>query len=195
MAAALRFDDPARQSQMVFRAVMTAMSRPGRIEAIATLHARGSPPRLHGRDRAGAVRFRDAGLARSSLACGCRRCGMVPVSDGQRRLWSDRTKRRSPLWSTPTRPLSSTVLVLGTEEYPERSTTLVLNVDRLSDEGGFSLIGPGVKGAARLGVHPVRPGLIAERAGLFELFPRGVDLIFVCGARIAALPRTTIVEG
>ena len=52
---------------------------------------------------------------------------------------------------------------------------------------------PGVNGAARLDVGPLRPGFFEERAGLRELFPRGVDLVFVCGDSIAALPRTTIV--
>lgn len=194
MASALRFDDPAHQSQMVFRAVMTAMSRPGRIEAIATLHARGPLP-------------------------GCMAEIALALCDFETPVWLDpalhaaagvvewfRFQTGSPIVERPDEAAFAFVvdpdaapeldsLGVGTEEYPERSTTLVLNVDRLSDEGGFSLIGPGVKGAARLGVHPVRPGLIAERAGLFELFPRGVDLIFVCGARIAALPRTTIVEG
>jgi alpha-D-ribose 1-methylphosphonate 5-triphosphate synthase subunit PhnH len=30
-----------------------------------------------------------------------------------------------------------------------------------------------------------------ERAALAELFPRGLDILFVCGDKLAALPRST----
>jgi alpha-D-ribose 1-methylphosphonate 5-triphosphate synthase subunit PhnH len=83
---------------------------------------------------------------------------------------------------------------LGTDEYPDRATTLVLAVERLSNKQGLSLVGPGVDGVATLSVGPLREGLLEERHALREIFPRGVDMIFVCGDRIAALPRTTIVE-
>ena len=84
---------------------------------------------------------------------------------------------------------------LGTLEYPDRSTTLVIPVDEPRRGSAVGrLTGPGIAGEARLHAGPLPA---ASSAGLAEnpaLFPRGVDIVFVCGDRIAALPRTTVVE-
>ena len=85
-------------------------------------------------------------------------------------------------------------LALGTDEYPDRSTTLIVQVPELSAGRGPRLTGPGIDGARRLDVggRPERVWrVVAENP---SLFPRGVDLILAAGARVAALPRTTRVE-
>jgi alpha-D-ribose 1-methylphosphonate 5-triphosphate synthase subunit PhnH len=201
MTVALRFDDPARQSQRVFRAIMTAMSRPGRIE---TVYGLGAPAHLPG--------------LLPGLLPGCMAGLALALCDYETPVWLDlalsetagvaewfRFQTGAQLVGRPRDAAfafcSDVAFVpalaefaLGTDEYPDRSTTLVLAVDRLSNEGGASLVGPGVKGAATLGIGPLRAGFLEERAALRELFPRGLDMIVVCGDRIAALPRTTIVE-
>lgn len=84
----------------------------------------------------------------------------------------------------------------GTQEYPDRSATLVLQIE--SFEGGAPLIfqGPGIKGTASLA--PL--GLPSDFAGQWDenvsRFPRGVDLILIAGEAIACLPRSArLIEG
>lgn len=83
---------------------------------------------------------------------------------------------------------------LGTLEYPDRSTTLVVPVEELDSGRGWRLTGPGVAGETRLHAGPLHPGIPSALAGNRLLFPRGIDIVFACGDRIAALPRTTVVE-
>jgi alpha-D-ribose 1-methylphosphonate 5-triphosphate synthase subunit PhnH len=89
-------------------------------------------------------------------------------------------------------PLAS--FALGTDEYPDRSTTLALEVGGLAEGSGVQLTGPGIRDAVRLGVAALPHRFWTERALLGELFPRGVDVLFVSGNRFAALPRTTRVS-
>jgi len=76
----------------------------------------------------------------------------------------------------------------GTPEYPDRSATLIVECDRL-DQDGATLIGPGIRDMARLSL----PDAGALRANAAR-FPLGLDFLFTCGDRIAALPRSTEVR-
>ncbi len=79
----------------------------------------------------------------------------------------------------------------GTHEYPDRSATLVLQVEALRSDGSVELSGPGIPSPLRFGV----PGLGAEfwhaMADNHTGFPIGVDVIFVSPTGIAAVPRST----
>jgi alpha-D-ribose 1-methylphosphonate 5-triphosphate synthase subunit PhnH len=77
---------------------------------------------------------------------------------------------------------------IGTAEYPDRSTTLIVECDALSDEGA-TLRGPGIKDTATLSL----PEVAAFQANA-RLFPLGLDHFLTAGAQIAALPRTTKVS-
>jgi alpha-D-ribose 1-methylphosphonate 5-triphosphate synthase subunit PhnH len=82
---------------------------------------------------------------------------------------------------------------LGTPDYPDRSTTLILQVASLSDGDALSLSGPGIRGTTTLRVAGLPQDLVAQLSDNRALFPRGVDLLLVAGNDVAALPRTTIV--
>jgi alpha-D-ribose 1-methylphosphonate 5-triphosphate synthase subunit PhnH len=74
---------------------------------------------------------------------------------------------------------------IGTAEYPDRSATLIVEMDDLR-AGGAVLTGPGIKEVAGLNL----PDVAAFRANR-ALFPLGLDFFFTCGDRLAALPRST----
>lgn len=74
---------------------------------------------------------------------------------------------------------------IGTAEYPDRSATLIVEMDDLRAEGAV-LTGPGIKEVAGLNL----PDVAAFRANR-ALFPLGLDFFFTCGDRLAALPRST----
>ena len=77
---------------------------------------------------------------------------------------------------------------IGTPDYPDRSTTLIVELERLSAQGA-RLTGPGIETTAALAL----PELAAFQAN-HALFPQGLDFFFTCDTRIAGLPRSTILE-
>jgi alpha-D-ribose 1-methylphosphonate 5-triphosphate synthase subunit PhnH len=79
----------------------------------------------------------------------------------------------------------------GANEYPDRSTTLILQVDSLKHGNAFELRGPGIDGTATLRAM-IEPVDLFERLAVNEtLFPRGIDVVLVSGEAIVAIPRTT----
>ena len=77
---------------------------------------------------------------------------------------------------------------IGTPEYPDRSATLIVEVEELGSAHG--LTGPGIRERAALTVPG--PGALQLNAALF---PLGLDFFLCAGRHLAALPRTTVVEG
>lgn len=79
---------------------------------------------------------------------------------------------------------------IGTPEYPDRSATLIVEVEVLSMKGA-ALSGPGIKKTALLSL-PETDAFRANRAR----FPLGFDCYFTCANRVAGLPRSThVLEG
>jgi alpha-D-ribose 1-methylphosphonate 5-triphosphate synthase subunit PhnH len=184
------FADPVHGAQTCFRAVLRAMARPGRIERLPSLLA-GVPP------------F-PLGLAAASLA--------LSLCDIDTPVWLDEATRPAAAYMTfhcGAPPVASpgearfafvgdaTVLppldsfALGSDEYPERATTVVIEVGALTAGSGACLTGPGIDGQARLAAAEVPARFWHERTALAELFPRGIDVVLVCGDSLAALPRST----
>jgi alpha-D-ribose 1-methylphosphonate 5-triphosphate synthase subunit PhnH len=89
-------------------------------------------------------------------------------------------------------PLSA--FAQGTDDYPDRSTTLVLAIDALGSGRNARLAGPGIKERASLALAPLTEAFIADLAGNHARFPRGVDCVFVAGGKLAAVPRSTRIE-
>jgi alpha-D-ribose 1-methylphosphonate 5-triphosphate synthase subunit PhnH len=79
----------------------------------------------------------------------------------------------------------------GTNEYPDRSTTLILQVDSLTHGPSIELRGPGIDGTAVLQAAIQPPDLFERLAINPVLFPRGIDVMLVHDDSIVAIPRTT----
>ena len=77
---------------------------------------------------------------------------------------------------------------IGSAEYPDRSATLIVEMEALAPEGA-RLRGPGIRTQAALSLPEVEA---FQRNAV--LFPLGLDFFFCAGSRLAALPRTTRVE-
>lgn len=77
---------------------------------------------------------------------------------------------------------------LGTAAYPDRSTTVIVERQTLSNNGAV-LRGPGIKDRRTLSL----PDTQVFHANAAQ-FPLGLDFIFTSGDRLAALPRTTRVD-
>lgn len=77
---------------------------------------------------------------------------------------------------------------IGTPEYPDRSATLIVELDELTSSG-CELSGPGIKQTSQLSLPETKA--FQKNA---MLFPLGLDFYFTCGDKIAALPRTSKVK-
>ncbi|OSN01884.1 MULTISPECIES: phosphonate C-P lyase system protein PhnH [Lonsdalea] len=81
----------------------------------------------------------------------------------------------------------------GNEMTPEKSTTIILEVDGLNNGRCLKLSGPGVNNVKIISPHlpaPIRRYL-CERP---HAFPMGLDFLFTSGKKLLAIPRTTRVE-
>jgi len=84
---------------------------------------------------------------------------------------------------------------IGSNEYPDRSTTLILQVESLARGRTYELRGPGIDGTASLRAT-IEPKDLFQRLSINEtLFPRGIDVVLVSGESIVAIPRTTRLVG
>jgi len=80
---------------------------------------------------------------------------------------------------------------LGSNEYPDRSTTLILQVESLSEGRVYELHGPGIDGTAILRAT-IEPDDLFDRLAInAKLFPRGLDVMLVHDDAVVAIPRTT----
>ncbi len=80
-------------------------------------------------------------------------------------------------------------------DYPDRSTTIVLQLRSLSRGVLLWLAGPGIHGDATLRADPLPHGFREQWQANAVAFPLGVDLILAAGDEVAALPRSTRITG
>jgi alpha-D-ribose 1-methylphosphonate 5-triphosphate synthase subunit PhnH len=84
----------------------------------------------------------------------------------------------------------------GTQEYPDRSTTLILQVDAIGEGEEFVLSGPGIIGTTKFKANGLPPAFRQWWRTNGALFPRGVDLLLVSpDGRVVGLPRTARLTG
>jgi alpha-D-ribose 1-methylphosphonate 5-triphosphate synthase subunit PhnH len=79
----------------------------------------------------------------------------------------------------------------GTHESPDRSATLVLQVDDMKQDGPVTLTGPGILQPLRFGVERLGISFWQAMTENHAGFPMGIDVIFISRTSIAALPRST----
>ena len=186
--------NPVRDSQTVFRVLMDVMARPGTVSRILS-RVQPPPPLTPGMaalvltlcDSDTPV-WLDAGLAASpGVADFIRFHTAAPIVSE-----SGEAAFALVCESAHLPPLDR--FALGTIDYPDRSTTLIVAVETLDAGAGWRLRGPGIDGEARLAASPLPADFAGLRADIAPLFPRGLDMVFVAGDRLAALPRSTRVE-
>jgi alpha-D-ribose 1-methylphosphonate 5-triphosphate synthase subunit PhnH len=84
-----------------------------------------------------------------------------------------------------------TAFAQGTDEYPDRSATIVLQVPSLEGGAKLKLTGPGIKDGSVIQPHGLPERFAAAWAENGALYPRGIDLVVTCGTQLICLPRTT----
>ncbi|WP_333585873.1 phosphonate C-P lyase system protein PhnH [Phenylobacterium sp.] len=184
------FGDPVRESQAVFRELMESTARPGRLARFAQAPAAPAPLNR----AAGAVALTlfdfetlvwlDPALAGSEAAdwlrfhCGC------------------------PLAETPQTAAFALVTDMaqapaladfhqGDAKYPDRSTTVILQVEALEGGPVVSLSGPGIQTTTDIAPRGLPRDFWAQFETNGAQFQFGVDVLLVADDQLIALPRTT----
>ncbi|MCC7417157.1 MAG: phosphonate C-P lyase system protein PhnH [Acidobacteria bacterium] len=192
--AAPGFADPVGDAQRAFRGLLDAIAHPGRI---VSLDARVAAPAPLVPAAAAALLtlvdfetplWLDAAAAAGDAPAWLRfHCGAPIVADP--------SPARFALVSDAAAMPRLDAFAPGEDAFPDRSATIIVQVGDLHAGDGWRLAGPGIETTCRLAVDGLpdwfADALRANRA----LYPCGVDLFLAAGDRIAALPRTTLVEG
>ena len=185
------FADKVLSAQSTFRSVMEAMARPGSVQRVTA--SIGTPPPMM------------RGVAAIALT----------LFDHDTPIWLDEKmsetmdvarwlKFHSGAPIVADTSISAFALIgdagalpdldrfaLGSNEYPDRSTTLIVQVASLTQGPAYELRGPGIDGSAALNAT-FEPKDLFERLSInATLFPRGVDVVLVADDAVVAIPRTT----
>ena len=185
------FADKVLSAQSTFRSVMDAMARPGSVQRIAA--AVGPPDAMMRGSAAIALTMFD----HDTPVWLDRRMSVTPDVARWRKFHTsapviaDSSVSSFALIGDPGELASLDRFAFGSNEYPDRSTTLILQVESLTQGPVFELRGPGIDGMAVLQAS-IRPQDLFERLGInAALFPRGIDVVLVDDDSIVAIPRTT----
>ncbi|WP_027165424.1 phosphonate C-P lyase system protein PhnH [Mesorhizobium sp. WSM3224] len=188
------FAEPVFNAQVVFRAIMDAMARPGTVQ---TLQQLAHPP---------------APLSATAGAVALALC------DNDTPLWLDSPLQAeasvkawlgfhtgAPLANTPAdahfaliaKPAEMVALdgfSQGTQEYPDRSTTLILLTSDLGSGPTLLLEGPGIEKTSMIAPTGMPRHFVEQWKQNNQRFPRGVDIILAAPGQLACLPRTTRIK-
>ncbi|MBB5576789.1 phosphonate C-P lyase system protein PhnH [Rhizobium sp. BR 317] len=184
------FTDPVFDAQSVFKMMMDAMARPGIIQTVTSDIA---PPAQLG-IAAGAISLAlcdhdtpvwlSSGLAKSAMPAWLSFHTGTPVTP-------EKIEARFAFVEAGMALASFNQFAVGTQEYPDRSTTLVLEIAALEGGKELALSGPGIAGIrmiAPIGLPDTFPRIWNDNRALF---PRGVDLVLTAERQFLCLPRTT----
>lgn len=182
------FAEPVEQAQACFRAVLEAMSRPGKLTT------------------AGEGLTVPAPLAPATAAV------LLTLVDHDTPLWLDAACAPARDWIAfhcgvgfTDRPANAAfalalglpdlaTLSPGTHEQPETSATVILQAASLCEGARYRLRGPGLRTAALLAVSGLPDDFVSIWQRNRGSFPLGVDLVLCAGTTLAALPRSVTVE-
>ena len=187
------FADPVFQSQAAFRALLAALSEPGMLQQVA---GEITPPE---------------GLATATATA------LLTLADYETPVWLPEALRNGPAgaWlrfhcgaALVDDPADATFAVidgtadqpklsafdLGTDQFPDRSTTVFVQVAALENGPALTLAGPGILGSRTITPQGLRAGFTDELRENRALYPLGVDVLLVHGEGLIGLPRSTQVE-
>ena len=184
--------DPSHDAQQLFRAVLDAASHPGRIVALPAAPA--GPGLMSPAAAAYLLTLADRDtpvwLAESidhdDVRAFLRFHAGAPIV----------TQRGHATFAvlTASTPDPFDGFDLGTDTYPDRSATLVIDVPDLRGGPPTRWRGPGIDGSATVAIAGLPPAFWRDCAANHGLFPCGVDLVFTAGTELCALPRSIAVE-
>jgi alpha-D-ribose 1-methylphosphonate 5-triphosphate synthase subunit PhnH len=200
------FADPVHGAQQTFRVLLGAMAEPGRLH---TLHGAA----IDGLDAADADLRPPMNVALAATLLTLLDAD-TPVhlagalgTDAARAWLRFHTGARAvatvaAMTAAPARDVDAALwdaLDLGTDDAPQSGATLFVEVQALSDRPmagavALKLRGAGIETSRDLAVSGLSTAFWHWRVGLESELPRGIDIVLLCGDRLAAIPRSTRID-
>lgn len=188
------FSEPVRDSQSVFRALLTATAQPG---TVVELGKALTPP---------------TGLNQAAAAV------LLTLADQDTLVWLEPSLRGGAVesWlrfhtSCPlaARPEEAAFAVLtavslssgllsgfnqGDAKYPDLATTVVVMLPDLHSGSTLVIEGPGIESVAEIAPEGLPDFFWPERADLVAHFQFGIDVMLCAEAALVSIPRTTRIQ-
>jgi alpha-D-ribose 1-methylphosphonate 5-triphosphate synthase subunit PhnH len=183
--------DPAHDSQRFFRAMLEAYAHPGRILPLL------EPPQAAGPLSRAATAIlltlvdRDTPLWLAPSLATSGACEALRFHTGAP-LVADKAKAAFAV--VPADGASLDGFTVGTDRYPDRSATLIVEVPSLRDGPTTVWRGPGIADRVTVAAVGLPDRFWSEWAANRALLPCGVDIVFTAGGELLALPRSIAVE-
>ncbi len=186
------FTRPVFDSQTVFHHVMNAMAQPGTIRPIMIDIKQPAP---FGRAAAAiALTLCDADtpIWLQSGFFGKTVADWIAFHTGAP-ITSEKPDARFAFLSMQSSPCALSVFASGTQEYPDRSTTVIIEVPSIDTGQILTLDGPGIEGKRTIKVEGLPGAFFSFWNDNRTLYPRGIDLILTAKDSLLCLPRTTTI--
>ncbi len=184
--------DPPHDAQRLFRSVLDAFSHPGRIVELrdapagpGTLSPAAAAFLLTLADRETPL-WLEAGLDKQEVRDFLRFHAGAPI------VYAREAATFAVIIAGGGNPFAG--FAIGTDTYPDRAATLVIEVPSLEGGPACTWRGPGIDGEARVAIDGLGTNFWPAWAANQALFPCGVDLVFTSGSQLVSLPRSVAVE-
>jgi alpha-D-ribose 1-methylphosphonate 5-triphosphate synthase subunit PhnH len=184
------FAEPVFEAQSVFKMLMDGMARPGTIQTVAADVTAPAPLGI----AAGAIGLTlcdhdtpvwlSAGLARSAIPEWLGFHTSAPLT-------AEKAEARFAFVEAGTMISTFGLFAAGTQEYPDRSTTVVIELADLEGGRRLALMGPGIQSVTEIAPVGLPETFLRLWTENRALFPRGIDIVLTAGKRFLCLPRTT----
>lgn len=188
------FADPVFQSQAAFRALLSALSEPGVVQDVARNFA---PP--EGLNAATAIALLTLANYETPIWL------PEPLRNGSAGAWlrfhcgaalvDDPTAASFAVIDGATEAVTLSAFNPGTDQFPDRSTTVIVQCAGLDGGAAVTLEGPGIPGSRTVAPIGLPKDFWAQVSANAEIYPLGVDLILSHGGAVLGLPRSTQILG
>jgi alpha-D-ribose 1-methylphosphonate 5-triphosphate synthase subunit PhnH len=187
------FSDPVGETQSAFRAVLDAIARPGSLQSLPVPQGvpDGWPPAavslaLTLLDQETPVWLDPAAATAEASAYLRFHCGCPRIADAGNAMFA------VVLDGANMPPLHT--FSIGDPLSPERSATLILVLEALTDGPQLILSGPGIKGERAIAPVGLSADFVQQWTDNHALYPSGIDVILVAGDAVVGLPRSVAIE-
>ncbi len=184
------FASPVLGAQATFRALMDAMARPG---TTRTAGSNAAPPHPLGVAQ-GAVALtladHDTPVWLSPALANATTKGWIGFHTGAEIVSSSAHARFAFLAAGEPIP-DFHGFAAGSQDYPDRSATLVIELPALTGGPTFVARGPGIKDSTQITLQGTPADFLRRWAANRAFSPLGLDIVFTAGSELMALPRST----
>lgn len=184
------FANPVLGAQATFRALMDAVSRPGTIHTLSTDAAPPHPLGVAQGAVALTVADHDTPVWLSPALANATIRGWIGFHTGADIVAASAHARFAFLAAGEPIP-DFLGFAAGSQDYPDRSATLVIELPSLTAGPQMLATGPGIKDSTRIALQGLPADFLHRWRVNRGFFPRGIDLIFTAGNALTALPRST----